>query len=42
MGTVLASFTVEQFGTGGLENLADNAIHGRFATMHDLIHVARP
>jgi len=41
MGTVLASFTVEQFGTGGLESLSDNAIHGRYAAMHDLIHVVR-
>ena len=40
MGTVLASFTVEQFGTGGLQDLTDNALHGRLAALHDLIHVA--
>jgi sugar/nucleoside kinase (ribokinase family) len=40
MGTVMASFTVEHFGTAGLEGLSDNALHGRLATMHDLIHVA--
>jgi len=40
MGTVLASFTVEQFGTGALETLADNALHGRLSALHDLIHVA--
>lgn len=39
MGTVLASFTVEQFGTAGLETLNDNALHGRLAAMHELIHV---
>jgi len=40
MGTVLASFTVEQFGTGGLQALTDNALHGRLGALHDLIHVA--
>ena len=40
MGTVLASFTVEQFGTCGLEQLTDNALHGRLSELHDLIHVA--
>jgi sugar/nucleoside kinase (ribokinase family) len=40
MGTVLASFTVGQFGTGGLETLTDNALHGRLAAMRELIHVA--
>ena len=40
MGTVMASFTVEQFGTGGLQDLTDNALHGRLAALHDLIHVA--
>jgi sugar/nucleoside kinase (ribokinase family) len=40
MGTVLASFTVEQFGTGGLQGLTDNALHGRLGALHDLIHVA--
>ena len=40
MGTVMASFTVEQFGTAGLETLTDNALHGRIDAMHDLIHVA--
>jgi sugar/nucleoside kinase (ribokinase family) len=40
MGTVMASFTVEHFGTGGLETLTDNALHGRLAAMHELIHVA--
>jgi len=39
MGTVMASFTVEQFGTGGLEALSDNALHGRLAALHELIHV---
>ena len=41
MGTVMASFTVEQFGTLGLESLSDNALHGRLAAMHDLIQVVR-
>ena len=40
MGTVMASFTVEQFGTGGLESLTDNALHGRLAALRQLIHVA--
>ena len=40
MGTVLASFTVEQFGTSGLETLTDNALHGRLAALRELIHVA--
>jgi sugar/nucleoside kinase (ribokinase family) len=40
MGTVMASFTVEHFGTGGLETLSDNALHGRLAALHELIHVA--
>jgi sugar/nucleoside kinase (ribokinase family) len=40
MGTILASFTVEQFGTAGLESLSDNALHGRLAAMRSLIHVA--
>jgi sugar/nucleoside kinase (ribokinase family) len=40
MGTVMASFTVERFGTGGLETLTDNALHGRLDAMHELIHVA--
>ena len=39
MGTVLASFTVEQFGTAGLESLSDNALHGRLAAMRSLIRV---
>jgi sugar/nucleoside kinase (ribokinase family) len=39
MGTVLASFTVGQFGTGGLETLSDNALHGRLAAIRSLIHV---
>ncbi len=39
MGTVLASFTVEQFGTAGLESLTDNALHGRLAALRDLIRV---
>jgi len=39
MGTVMASFTVEQFGTSALEALSDNALHGRLAALHDLIHV---
>jgi sugar/nucleoside kinase (ribokinase family) len=41
MGTVLASFTVEQFGTASLEGLSDNALHGRLAVMQDLIHLVR-
>jgi sugar/nucleoside kinase (ribokinase family) len=40
MGTVMASFTVEQFGTHGLQSLTDNALHGRLAALHELIHVA--
>jgi sugar/nucleoside kinase (ribokinase family) len=40
MGTILASFTVEQFGTAGLQALTDNVLHGRLAAMHSLIHVA--
>ena len=40
MGTVLASFTVEQFGTSGLETLTSNALHGRLAALRELIHVA--
>jgi sugar/nucleoside kinase (ribokinase family) len=40
MGTVMASFTVEQFGTGGLQSLSDNALHGRLAALHELMHVA--
>ena len=40
MGTVLASFTVEQFGTGALETLEDNALHGRLAALRELIRVA--
>ena len=40
MGTVMASFTVEQFGTGGLQALTDNALHGRLAAMRELMHVA--
>ena len=40
MGTVMASFTVEQFGTAALESLTDNALHGRLATLRQLIHVA--
>ena len=40
MGTVMASFTVEQFGTAALQGLTDNALHGRLAAMRDLIHVA--
>jgi len=40
MGTVMASFTVEQFGTSGMQALTDNALHGRLDAMHDLIHVA--
>jgi sugar/nucleoside kinase (ribokinase family) len=40
MGTILASFTVEQFGTAGLQALTDNVLHGRLATMRSLIHVA--
>ena len=40
MGTILASFTVEQFGTAGLESLSDNAFHGRLAAMRNLIHVS--
>jgi sugar/nucleoside kinase (ribokinase family) len=40
MGTILASFTVEQFGTTGLQSLTDNALHGRLASMRNLIHVA--
>jgi sugar/nucleoside kinase (ribokinase family) len=40
MGTVAASFTVQQFGTSGLESLTDNALHGRLAALHELIHVA--
>ena len=40
MGTILASFTVEQFGTAGLESLSDNALHGRLAALRSLIHVA--
>jgi len=40
MGTVLASFTVEQFGTTGLETLSNNALHGRLAALRELIHVA--
>lgn len=39
MGTILASFTVEQFGTAGLEALSDNALHGRLAAMRSLIRV---
>ena len=41
MGTVMASFTVEQFGTLGLEALSDNALHGRLAALQELIHVVR-
>jgi sugar/nucleoside kinase (ribokinase family) len=40
MGTVMASFTVQQFGTGALESLTANALHGRLDAMHALIHVA--
>jgi len=40
MGTVMASFTVEQFGTSGLQSLTDNALHGRLGELHELIHVA--
>ena len=40
MGTVMASFTVEQFGTAALESLTDNALHGRLAALRQLIHVA--
>jgi len=40
MGSVMASFTVEQFGTAGLETLTDNALHARIGAMHELIHVA--
>lgn len=39
MGTVLASFTVEQFGTASLEALEDNALHGRLAALRSLIRV---
>ena len=40
MGTVMASFTVEQFGTAGLESLTDNALHGRLDAMRELIHLS--
>ncbi len=40
MGTVMASFTVQQFGTAALESLTDNALHGRLAALRQLIHVA--
>jgi sugar/nucleoside kinase (ribokinase family) len=39
VGTIMASFTVEQFGTAGLENLAEATLQSRLAEFHQLLTV---
>ena len=39
VGTIMASFTVEHFGTGGLETLTEATLHARLADFRQLISV---
>jgi hypothetical protein len=39
VGTIMASFTVEQFGTAGLETLAEATLQSRLAEFHQLLTV---
>jgi hypothetical protein len=39
VGTIMASFTVEQFGTSGLEHLTDQTINARLDAFRHMIAI---